>query len=177
MPCCYRLRSWSRLIAPSTWCRPRMRWPRCARPLGSVSPGPAMASRSARWRSPIARPTLYRPLVESVFSEAGLPVYLDDGPSLAERPLGRRILALLDLVGTDITRRDLMSFLSDGWLPKETRERFDGAPTARWDSASRRAGVVAGIDQWRTRLRLLNEKERRGGRAAGRPGVVGTARR
>ena len=76
---------------------------------------------------------IYRPLIEAVFAEAGLPVYLDDGPSLAERPLGRRILALLDLIGSDLPRRQLMSFLSDGWLPKETRERFGGAPAARWD--------------------------------------------
>ena len=102
---------------------------------------------------------IYRPLIEAVFAEAGLPVYLDDGPSLAERPLGRRILALLDLIGSDLPRRQLMSFLSDGWLPKETRERFGGAPAARWDSASRRAGIVAGLDQWRSRLRLMHERE------------------
>jgi ATP-dependent helicase/nuclease subunit B len=102
---------------------------------------------------------VYRPLVEAVFAEAGLPVYLDDGPSLAERPLGRRILALLDLVDSKLPRRDVMAFLSDGWLPKATRERFGGAPAARWDSVSRRAGVVEGIDQWQQRLRLLRESD------------------
>ena len=40
----------------------------------------------------------YRPVVEAVFTEAGIPVYLDDGPSIAERPIGRRILALIDLI-------------------------------------------------------------------------------
>jgi hypothetical protein len=40
-----------------------------------------------------------------------------------ERPLGRRILALLDLLDSQLHRRDLMAFLSDGWLPKSTRER------------------------------------------------------
>ncbi|MDX6563536.1 MAG: hypothetical protein QOD65_3350, partial [Gaiellales bacterium] len=34
----------------------------------------------------------YRPVVEAVFTGAGIPLYLDDGPSIAERPLGRRIL-------------------------------------------------------------------------------------
>ena len=71
---------------------------------------------------------IYRPLVEAVFAEAGIPVYLDDGPSLAERPLGRRILALLDLVDSPLPRRDVMAFLTDGRMPKETRERFGGAP-------------------------------------------------
>ena len=60
----------------------------------------------------------YRPLVEAVFTEAGIPVYLDDGPSIAERPLGRRILALLDLIDSPLRRRDVLAFLTDGWLPE-----------------------------------------------------------
>lgn len=98
---------------------------------------------------------VYRPLVEAVFTEAGVPVYLDDGPPLAERPVGRRILALLDLIGTPLRRRDVMAFLSDGWMPKETRERFGGAPRARWDAISRRAGIVEGPEQWAQRLALF----------------------
>lgn len=105
---------------------------------------------------------LYRPLIEAVFTEAGIPLYLDEGPALSERPLGRRILALLDLLGSPLRRRDVMAFLSDGWMPKETRERFGGAPRARWDSISRRAGVVEGIGQWRERLglALAHDEER-----------------
>ncbi|HZT53413.1 MAG TPA: PD-(D/E)XK nuclease family protein, partial [Gaiellaceae bacterium] len=102
---------------------------------------------------------VYRSLLEAVFAEAGIPVYLDDGPSLAERPLGRRILALLDLVGTPLRRRDVLAFLSDGRMPEATGERFGGAPAARWDSVSRRAGVVEGLEQWRERLALLREHE------------------
>jgi RecB family exonuclease len=102
---------------------------------------------------------VYRPLLEAVFAEAKIPVYLDDGPSLAERPLGRRILALLDLVDSPLRRRDITAFLTDGWMPKEARERFGDAPAARWDSASRRAGVVEGLEQWRDRLGLLRERE------------------
>lgn len=104
---------------------------------------------------------IYRPLIEAVFGEANIPVYLDDGPSLAERPLGRRILALLDLIDSSLRRRDVIGFLSDGSMPKATRERYGKAPVARWDSASRRAGVVQGIDQWRQRLSLLRETERK----------------
>lgn len=108
---------------------------------------------------------LYRPLIEAVFTEAGIPVYLDEGPSLAERPLGRRILALLDLLGSSLRRRDVMAFLSDGQMPKETRDRFGGAPRTRWDGISRRAGVVEGIEQWRERLgvALARHEEAAGG--------------
>lgn len=112
---------------------------------------------------------VYRPLIEAVFAEAGIPVYLDDGPSLAERPLGRRILALLDLVDSPLKRRDVTAFLTDGRMPKLTRERFGGAPAARWDSASRRAGVVEGLDQWRSRLSLLREGEARAAAEEGAP--------
>lgn len=103
---------------------------------------------------------VYRPLVEATFAEAGIPVYLDDGPSLAERPLGRRLVALLDLIGSPLRRRDVIGFLSDGWMPRATRERYGGAPVSRWDSLSRRAGVVAGVEQWRDRLTALRERER-----------------
>jgi ATP-dependent helicase/nuclease subunit B len=102
----------------------------------------------------------YRPLVEAVFSEARIPVYLDDGPSVAERPLGRRILALLDLIDSNLVRRDVMAFLSDGWLPRTTRERYAKTPVSRWESAARRAGVVAGIEQWRERLAALIAREK-----------------
>ena len=61
---------------------------------------------------------IYRPVVEAVFTEAGIPVYLDDGPSIAERPLGRRILALIDLIDSPLRRRDVLAFLTDGWLPE-----------------------------------------------------------
>jgi len=102
---------------------------------------------------------VYRPLVEAVFTEAGIPVYLDDGPSLAERPLGRRILVLLELIESPLRRRDVIAFLSDGRLPRETRERFGSVAPARWDSISRRAGVGEGIEQWRSRLTSLRERE------------------
>jgi hypothetical protein len=39
----------------------------------------------------------YLPLVEAVFVEAGVPVYLHEGSPLAERPLGRQTLGLLAL--------------------------------------------------------------------------------
>jgi RecB family exonuclease len=112
---------------------------------------------------------VYRPLVEAVFAESRIPVYLDDGPSVAERPLGRRVLALLDLIDSPLTRRDVMAFLSDGWLPDATRERYGGAPTGAWESASRRAGVVQGIGQWRDRLSALIARERTDADAEGAP--------
>jgi CRISPR/Cas system-associated exonuclease Cas4 (RecB family) len=97
----------------------------------------------------------YRPLVEAVFIEAGIPLYLHEGSPLAERPVGRQTLALLGLYETDVSRQSVMDFLTDARLPDELHRDFDGVPATRWDSISRRAGIVTGVDQWASRLALL----------------------
>jgi ATP-dependent helicase/nuclease subunit B len=95
----------------------------------------------------------YRPVVEAVFAEAQIPVYLHEGSPLAERPLGRRTLALLALFDSELSRQSVMDFLSDARLPKARHDEYDGGvPASRWDSVSREAGIVAGAEQWRTRL-------------------------
>ncbi len=45
-----------------------------------------------------------------------------------------------------------MDFVTDGRLPDETKERYENAVATRWDRASREAGVVKGLDQWKRRL-------------------------
>ena len=97
----------------------------------------------------------YRPLVESVFIEAGIPVYLHEGSPLAERPVGRQTLALLELYETDLSRQSVMDFMTDARFPKELRDEYGGIPAARWDSVSRQAGIVGGAGQWSTRLATL----------------------
>jgi RecB family exonuclease len=99
----------------------------------------------------------YRPLVEAVFAEADIPVYLHEGSRLAERPLGRQILGLLDLFATDLSRRSVMDFLTDARLPSQLHDEFGGIGAARWDSLSREAGIVAGAQQWAQRLRARQE--------------------
>ena len=97
-------------------------------------------------------PDPYRSLIESAFREAKIPVYLHEGSPMAERPLGRRVLSLLDLMDSDLERRRVMDFVTDGRLPDETKERYENAVATRWDRASREAGVVKGLDQWKRRL-------------------------
>ena len=97
----------------------------------------------------------YRPIVESVFHEAGIPLYLHEGSPLIERPLGRRIAAILQLAEKRFDRRSIADFLSDSDLPESTREKYEGFNASRWDRVSRDAGVVEGADQWRKRLGAL----------------------
>ena len=61
----------------------------------------------------------YRSLIESVFGEAGIPLYLHEGTPMSERPLGRRAIALLDLVGAGFERRAVMDFLADTQASEE----------------------------------------------------------
>ena len=100
----------------------------------------------------------YRPLVEAVFIEARIPVYLHEGSPLAERPVGRQTLALLELYESDFSRQSVMDFLTDARLPSELHDEFGGVPAARWDSVSRQAGVVSGADQWAQRLAALRSE-------------------
>jgi hypothetical protein len=102
----------------------------------------------------------YRPLVESVFTEAGIPVYLHEGSPVAERPVGRQTLALLALYESDLSRQSVMDFLTDARLPSELHDEYDGVPASRWDSISREAGIVAGTDQWAQRLQTLGRELR-----------------
>jgi ATP-dependent helicase/nuclease subunit B len=100
----------------------------------------------------------YRSLIESVFIEAGVPVYLHEGTPMSERPLGRRVIALLDLIGSQLDRRSVVDFLSDGRLPRDTWEQYGRPSASQWDRHSRRAGVVRGLEQWERRLTAYRDK-------------------
>lgn len=101
----------------------------------------------------------YRPLIEAALRNADIPAYMHEGTPLTERPVGRRILALLELAGAKtqggawaLDRAAVIGFLSDARLPKDTYEHFGAPSIPRWETITRRAGVTGGIDQWRTRL-------------------------
>ena len=94
----------------------------------------------------------YRPLLEAAFRDADVPAYLHEGTPLTERPLGRRIAALLALVDSGLDRSTVMAFLSDARLPTAIWERYGRVSPVAWDTLSRRAGIVQGIDQWNDRL-------------------------
>ena len=63
--------------------------------------------------------------------------------------LGRSLLALLALPDHDLSRHDVAA-----WLAGAPIRGVDNrpVPVAAWERASRAAGVVAGLDQWESRL-------------------------
>lgn len=105
----------------------------------------------------------YRALVDEIFAEAQIPAYIHDGRLLAEHPLGRRLLALLDLAAdAAFPRAKVMEFLTETRLPREPRDAYERVRPSQWEMYTREAGVVEGIEQWRARLaRLAGELRER----------------
>ncbi|HUT79383.1 MAG TPA: PD-(D/E)XK nuclease family protein, partial [Polyangia bacterium] len=97
-------------------------------------------------------PDTYRATIEAVFQEAGIPLYLHEGSPLIERPLGRRIMSLLELTEDRFERRAVIEFLSEARLPDETWKTYERFHSSRWDRVSRDAGIVEGRKQWEDRL-------------------------
>jgi ATP-dependent helicase/nuclease subunit B len=103
----------------------------------------------------------YRALVDEVFREAGIETYLHDGRLLSTHPLGRRLLALLDLAADGTLRRaEVMAFLTETRVSKEVRGAPVGFRPSEWEAFSREAGVVEGIEQWEARLTALAVEKR-----------------
>jgi ATP-dependent helicase/nuclease subunit B len=115
----------------------------------------------------------YARLLHEHLAAAGVTV---NGPSpvpLAARAAGRTLIGLLALPEQGWRRQAVLDWLGTAPL------RFEGrrVPVADWERLSREAGVVAGRDQWDTRL--LAEAERREARAeqAAADGDAGAAAR
>lgn len=103
----------------------------------------------------------YRALLEAALRDADVPAYVHEGTPLTERPLGRRITALLALADarnpdTDaprLDRADVVAFLADARLPEETFADYGRSSVPRWEQMSRQAGVTGGsVADWQQRL-------------------------
>jgi ATP-dependent helicase/nuclease subunit B len=98
----------------------------------------------------------YRALVDEIFREAGIGAYVHDGRLLSAHPLGVRLLALLDLAADPaFSRQAVMEFLTETRLPRRTAEQYGRFRPSEWETYTREAGVVGGIEQWHSRLRRL----------------------
>lgn len=99
----------------------------------------------------------YARLLGDAFDAAGIDWFGTSVETADASLLGRSLLALLALPDHDFSRRDVAA-----WLAGAPIRGVDNrpAPVAAWERASRAAGVVAGPDQWATRLgRLVDELE------------------
>jgi len=100
----------------------------------------------------------YRGLIDEIFREARIPLYLHDGSPLIERPVGRSLAALVALVGSRLTRTSVMEFLTETTLPPARLEALGSFEPTAWDQLSREAGIVEGREQWFDRLTHLQSR-------------------
>ena len=103
----------------------------------------------------------YRALIDEVFSEAGIATYLHDGRLLSTHPLGRRLLALLDLAAAGtLPRAKVMEFLTETRVAQDVQDADGGFRPSEWETYTRDAGIVEGLPQWDERLRDLSVRRR-----------------
>ena len=99
----------------------------------------------------------YAALIRDEFRMAGIPMAGPDQETLSNTAVGRTLRGLLTLSEGRFQRSDVMAWLSG--CPVGPRgipdEEFN---PSQWDSISRKAGIVGGLEQWRTRLQVHSHR-------------------
>ena len=97
--------------------------------------------------------------MDEIFAEAGIPTYLHAGRLLSEHPLGRRVLALLELAASErFPRAQVMEFLTETELPLATTGGY--VSPSEWEGFTREAGIIDDPAQWQDRLQRLADDKR-----------------
>lgn len=90
----------------------------------------------------------YRRMVTEALDAAGIPYHGGSLRPLSATVAGRALLGLLELPERGWRRDDVIAWLSGAPI----RDGAGEVPATVWDAISSEAGVVAGLDQWQTRL-------------------------
>jgi ATP-dependent helicase/nuclease subunit B len=100
----------------------------------------------------------YARLAQEVLEAAGLPWNGSSSRRLADSVAGRVLLGALELAETMLARDKVAAWLASGPVLDPNTGR--PVPAYRWDTISRRAGVVSGPSQWRDRLAAFASETR-----------------
>ncbi len=95
----------------------------------------------------------YATLIRDELQLAGLPMAGPGRGSLADTAVGRALTGLLRLSDGQFRRADIMAWLT-GCPISPPSGRTPGFNPSQWDSLTRKAGIVGGLNQWRDRLNL-----------------------
>ncbi len=99
----------------------------------------------------------YGTLIPDELRLAGIPIAGPSRESLADTGVGRTLLGLLDMADREFRRADVMAWLT-GCPVRPPVGRAPGFNPSHWDSLTRKAGVVSGLEQWTDRLeRFAND--------------------
>ena len=95
----------------------------------------------------------YGTLIRDELALAGIPMAGPGRDVLAETAVGRALLGLLDLSRHDF-RRDLVMEWLTGCPVRPPHNHATTFSPSLWDTISRRAGIVGGLQQWNDRLEI-----------------------
>ena len=99
----------------------------------------------------------YSSLIRDELGLASIPVAGPGRDTLAATGVGRTLLGLLDLSGGEFKRSDVMAWLT-GCPVSPPSGRTPGFNPSQWDSLTRKAGIVGGLEQWRIRLNAYSRQ-------------------
>jgi ATP-dependent helicase/DNAse subunit B len=94
---------------------------------------------------------LYASLIQETFQRLHIPIYLQGGVPLSRSQVGKSLFLLLDLVGSNLRRNEVLEFLTFAPLAWSRFFQEDPSPS-QWDLISREAGIVEGRTQWGEKL-------------------------
>ena len=110
----------------------------------------------------------YASLIPDELRLAGIAMAGPGVDTLADTAAGRTLLGLMTLAEGEFRRDDVMSWLT-GCPVSPPAGRTPGFNPSYWDSLSRRAGIVGGLQQWQERLsRYARDLERNAERRLGK---------
>ena len=97
----------------------------------------------------------YAALLREEMGLAGVPIAGPDTTTVAETAVGRALSGLMQIAEGDLRRDTVTAWLTGSPVqpPAERRSGTSFSPSL-WDSISKKAGVIGGLDQWTSRLDL-----------------------
>lgn len=117
----------------------------------------------------------YGTLIRDELAMSGIPLAGPGRGLLADTPVGRTVLGLLDLPSNDFRRDEVMDWLTGCPVRPPDLPR-DAYSPSRWDTISRQAGIVGGLDQWSERLGGYAQATREQAEEGERNGSISEAR-
>jgi len=97
----------------------------------------------------------YASLVPTQLGLAGIPTAGPNHTPLSSTPSGRSLLGMLAVMNSDLSRPELLKWLSECPIKLDMGAQDARGLSADWEVLSRRAGIVKGINQWEERLDAL----------------------
>jgi len=97
----------------------------------------------------------YASLISTQLALAGIPTAGPDPAPLSSSPSGRSLLGMLVAMNSDLSRSEILKWLSECPIKVDSDGQDSRGLFADWEVLSRRAGIVKGIDQWQERLEAL----------------------